>query len=109
MPVSLHTGDQTLVVCITGELDHHAAEVIRRQTDDAIRSTAPELVIFDFSGVSFMDSSGIGLIMGRYRLLQTYGGRILIRGASRPIIRVMKMAGLERLASFERGENSESK
>ena len=104
-----HTKEDTLTVRIRGELDHHAAKTIRRQTDDAIAATSPQILVFDFSDVTFMDSSGIGLIMGRYRLMVQSGGSIVVRGAKRSILRVMKMAGLERLASFEGGSTDESK
>lgn len=108
MGMSIHKGDDTVIIKLSGELDHHMTSGIRNQADEAIKSRSPSTVILDFSDITFMDSSGIGLVMGRYRLLQNTGGKIVIRGASSSIMSVMKMAGLERLAEFERGQTDES-
>ena len=88
------TADET-TVWLTGELDHHAARQLRQQVDLAVERTRPQRL--DFSDVSFMDSSGIGLIMGRYRLMQLEGGTLVVTGASERLRKVMRLAGLDRL------------
>ena len=65
--------DKTLLVEITEEIDHHTTEKIRRKIDDDITRYMPRKVIFDFNKVSFMDSAGIGMIIGRYRMVNMLG------------------------------------
>ena len=62
--------DKLLVVKIIEEIDHHTTEKIRRKIDNEITRYMPRKVIFDFNKVSFMDSAGIGMIIGRYKMLQ---------------------------------------
>ena len=66
----------------------------------------PKLLILDFSGVTFMDSSGIGLVMGRYRLMQELGGELQIARIPRPLRRVMQVAGLSKLTNLDDGGDS---
>ena len=61
----------------------------------------PSMLILDMSGVSFMDSSGIGLVMGRYKAVKAFGGRVEVKNTSSQLKKVMKLAGLDRLASIE--------
>jgi stage II sporulation protein AA (anti-sigma F factor antagonist) len=93
--------DDELTVYLDGELDHHAAKGIREEIDDAINRLGPKELVLDFKDVTFMDSSGIGLVMGRYRAMELGGGTLSVRGTSPQIRKVMKLAGLDRLASFE--------
>ena len=64
--------DKALVIELTEEIDHHTTEKIRRKIDDDITRYMPRKVIFDFNKVSFMDSAGIGMIIGRYKLFKNY-------------------------------------
>ncbi len=86
-----------IAVLLTGELDHHAARDIREQIDGAIDRCRVRRLRLDFSEVGFMDSSGIGLVMGRYRLMKTLGGELQVVGASDRIEKVMRLAGLDKL------------
>lgn len=65
--------DKTLLVEITEEIDHHTTEKMRRKIDDDITRYMPRKVIFDFDKVSFMDSAGIGMIIGRYKMVNMLG------------------------------------
>ena len=65
--------DKTLLVEITEEIDHHSTEKMRRLIDDDITRYMPRKVIFDFNKVSFMDSAGIGMIIGRYKMVNMFG------------------------------------
>ena len=97
--------NRTLTVCISGELDHHAARPLREQIDGITERCNAKKLRLDFEGVPFMDSSGIGLIMGRYRMMQMLGGQLHITGASQRLWSIMKLAGLERLPIvLEEGE-----
>lgn len=101
MPVKIDIGEKELTAHIIGDIDHHSASQIRDEIDLEAEKLHPDMIILDFSDVTFMDSSGIGLVMGRYKAAKAYGGKITVSGASAQIKKVMKLAGLERLASIE--------
>jgi len=101
MRVRLENEKERLTAYLQGELDHHAARSAREEIDANLQRSLPKQLILDFTGVGFMDSSGIGLILGRYKLLRSMGGEILIRGANEPVARVMRLAGVDQLAQIE--------
>ena len=84
----------TLIAELFGELDHHAAEKIRERIDEALDSHGSCSLVFDFSGVTFMDSSGIGMVLGRYRKMSEAGDRIAIVSCSKTIRNILNMAGI---------------
>ena len=86
-----------LTVFLSGELDHHTSRSIREQVDIAITKHRPALLVLDFSRVTFMDSSGIGLIMGRYRLISDFGGDILVANPPEGILKLLKLGSVERI------------
>ena len=96
------TRKNALIVRLTGELDHGAAEEMRGELDGLIARTGTKRLILDLSGLEFMDSSGIGLIIGRYKRLRRRGGTVAVTGVNGRMDRLFKMAGLyqvvERLA-----------
>ena len=92
--------ENCLTIFLPNELDHHNAEEIRRKADRLIEKHHIKCVIFDFTETNFMDSSGIGLIMGRSRLMRECGGNLEIRNPQPYIRRVMKLAGMERLVKI---------
>lgn len=92
------------LVMLGGEIDHHNASGIRMKIDIAIDTHCPAEVYLDFSGVSFMDSSGIGLVMGRYRILREYGGTLYVANCKGSIRKVMQLSGMNRLAKFVDGD-----
>ena len=96
-------GAACLVAKISGELDHHAAERIRKETDNRIIRGRIRKLIFDFSDLSFMDSSGVGLVMGRYKILNELGGTLEVTGLSDNSYKVMRLAGLDRIANIKKG------
>lgn len=100
--MNIKTTGEVLTVYLSGEIDHHSAKGMRNEIDSAIQYGMPSLLILDFSDVSFMDSSGIGLVMGRYRLLQKTGSTLSIVNLPENIYKIMKLAGIERLASLEK-------
>ena len=73
MNVTLESSGNLLIAYLFGEIDHHTAVAVRSQIDSAIQDKLPGHLILDFKNVTFMDSSGIGLVMGRYRLSR-HGG-----------------------------------
>lgn len=100
MEIKLLGEKKALLVKINGELDHHAATPVREAVDSKIRRTNAIHVIFDFSNVSFMDSSGIGMLMGRYKAVKTLGGSIIVFGRSIQIKRIAEMSGLDKIIKF---------
>ena len=101
MSVEIRTSGDTVTAYLSGELDHHSAKEMREAVDEAVELNMPSRLVLDFKGVSFMDSSGIGLVMGRYRTLLKTGAQRYITGTSPQIYKVMKLAGIERLAKLE--------
>lgn len=97
MEIKLISEKKALLVKVTGELDHHVAEKIKTAVDEKIRSTNAVNIIFDFTELSFMDSSGLGVIMGRYKKVRTLGGKILIYGVNAGILRIMEMSGIDKI------------
>lgn len=100
MSAKLEYTRKEIRVYLDGEIDHHSASLIRAGIDDAIILRRPKLLILDFEGVSFMDSSAIGLVMGRYKLMKTHEGKIRIDNLSPSAYKVMKLAGIERLGEI---------
>ena len=87
----------TLTVRLTGELDHSAATSIRQELDALILQTGAKKLVFDLKALDFMDSSGIGLIIGRYKLMAQRGGSVAVRSPGARIDKIFRMAGLYQL------------
>ena len=99
--VEFKTDAESMTAVLKGEIDHHTAKEMREQIDQKIQAVLPRKLYLDFGGVTFMDSSGIGLIMGRYRNMESMGGTVSVQNAGKHLLRVMRLAGLERLVHFE--------
>lgn len=80
-----------------GEIDHHIAPRIRSQIDSCCESRRPARLILDYGGVSFMDSSGIGLVMGRYRSISLLGGTLEVINVPDHLRKIFTLSGLENL------------
>ena len=90
MNVNYNKQDKLLLLEITEEIDHHEVEKLRRKADNEITRYMPRKVIFDFSNVSFMDSAGIGLIIGRYKLINMIGGELKIANVNTQIQKIFE-------------------
>lgn len=86
--------EKTLVLEITEEIDHHGVEKIRRQADEEITRTMPRKLIFDFNKVLFMDSAGIGMLIGRYKMLKMLGGTVEIINLKKNMKKILEMSGV---------------
>ncbi len=104
MAVQLECRERELVARLSGEIDHHTAAALREEIDAAVERQNPKRLCMDFSDVSFMDSSGVGLIMGRYRQMRIIGGDLQVCGAGERVRQMMRMAGLDRLDIWEKEE-----
>lgn len=86
-----------LIANLSGELDHNSAEEVRVKIDDRIDRDNIEKVILNFSGVNFMDSSGIGAVLGRYKKLSNKGGVLCITEPNKNVNRIFELAGLYKI------------
>ncbi len=93
---SIREGD-TITVMLTGELDHCCAQRVRRELDALIADPSVRVLILDLQGLAFMDSSGIGVILGRYRQLRDRGGHVAVIRMNGHIARIFRMSGLDRV------------
>lgn len=96
--------DKLLILKITEEIDHHSCEKIRKRADYEIQVHIPKKVIFDFENVNFMDSSGIGMIIGRYKLASMLGGKTSMINVKPTIKKVFEMSGVLKLIPIEEME-----
>ncbi|MDK2802003.1 MAG: anti-sigma factor antagonist [Oscillospiraceae bacterium] len=97
MGIKIEKIDKHLIAYMDGDIDHHSAKDIREQIDLEIKNHLPSKLILDFKNVSFMDSSGIGLVMGRYKSMKSIDGGIQLKNLSSHISKVMKLAGIEKI------------
>ena len=100
MNVTIENSGNPVIAYLIGEIDHHSAVAVREKIDMAINYIQPTHLIIDFRNVTFMDSSGIGLVMGRYRLLQSMKpqGTLEVRNVTKQTKKIMELAGLGRIA-----------
>ena len=94
MESKYYNEDKLLILKLTEEIDECTVQKIRRKADYEIERYMPRKVIFDFNSVTFMDSAGIGLIIGRYRIANMLGGTIEIANVTDSIKKVLELSGL---------------
>lgn len=88
-----------LIIKVIGDLDQHKAAMVRENADRELGRTGAVNVAFDFENVTFMDSSGIGVIMGRYKTVTALGGRVIIYRASDSVKRLIEMSGINSIVT----------
>ncbi len=86
---------------VYGEIDHHSAKYIREAIDEKIFEFRPLTLFLNLGAVDFMDSSGLGLIMGRYKLVRTYGGTTVIESPSHRVLKIIELARLSRIIKIQ--------
>lgn len=92
--------DHYLMIRLPEEIDHHRSAEISRKADHMILDNNVAHVVFDFSDTKFMDSSGIGVLAGRYRKISCFGGKVYIIHADSRIRKILKMSGLMNLVEI---------
>lgn len=102
-----HFADGILSVRLKGEIDHHSAVSIRTALDEEIARLCPRKTVLDLSDIEFMDSSGLGLIMGRYSLMQKLGGILTLKNPNERIVKIFELAGLGRMIRIETDREEE--
>ena len=94
MEIDYNSIDSLLKLKLTEEIDHYTTEKIRRRADYEIQRYMPKKVVFDFSNVSFMDSSGLGMVVGRYKLATMLGGKLEMENVRPNLQKIFKMSGI---------------
>lgn len=106
--VEFDFSENILRIIIKGDIDHHSAKRIRESIDNQIISKKPLIIILELNCVEFMDSSGLGLILGRYTLACEIGAKIILYKPSRRIRKILELAGIERIIEIEGDGNNEA-
>ena len=97
MEAEFYDKDKLLVLKITSEIDDHNVQEIRRKADYEMERYMPKRVVFDFDSVTFMDSSGIGLVIGRYKFANMIGAKLGVSNLSGSLRRIFDMSGVSKL------------
>lgn len=100
--------NKILTLKIIGDIDHHSAKSVREYADLLIFEKKPLLILLDLSSVEFMDSSGLGLILGRYTIAQDLGAEFKIIKPAPSVSKILELAGIERLMKIEGGYKNEA-
>ena len=95
--VTFQKEGEILYVCIDGDIDHHSAKYIRETIDKEIFLTRPRVMILELSEVDFMDSSGLGLILGRYTRMREIGGLLKLSNPTPQTVKILALAGVDKL------------
>lgn len=101
MSVKISSTPVRVTIELSGEIDHHNAAALRLEADEAIQMHLSPNVRIDFGNVTFMDSSGIGFVLGRYRIVDSYGGNVEVVNLSKRLYSMMKLAGLEKIVKLK--------
>jgi len=97
LQVSSRKTKHTLVVKVEGELDHHTADTVRERLDSILEDPSIKYIVFDLSQLKFMDSSGIGVFIGRYKVVSQRGGTVSVAHVTPQINKVLEVSGLYRI------------
>ena len=97
MNIEFSNEKDALIMKIDGEIDHRYAISIRNEADRKIVTYPDKRLIMDLSGVTFVDSSVIGVIIGRYKLVKSFGGSVLIVASDKAVVRLLDMAGIRKI------------
>lgn len=101
MKCRMNVSENMLTAYLDGEIDHHSVKPVREEIDNTIDRLQPKALALDFSGVTFMDSSGIGLVMGRYRKIAPYNAQLYVFNPPPSIAKVMRLSGIDKIAKIE--------
>ncbi len=109
MGVEIISNPLSVSALLSGEIDHHTAAAMRADIDAAAAAQQPKILRLDFADVTFMDSSAVGLVMGRYRLLQGWQGKLEVTNLSERNYKMMRLAGMQALCTLSKKRNKEDK
>ncbi|NLL30959.1 MAG: anti-sigma F factor antagonist [Clostridiales bacterium] len=100
MYLKFDKNEDKLIVTLMGELDHHSAEEVRVKIDDRIDRDNIKKVILNFKGVTFMDSSGIGVVIGRYKKMQNRDGKLCVAEINKSVGKVFEISGIYKIINI---------
>lgn len=100
MSLSFSLEDNVLIAEISGDIDHHSAKTLRDEIDKACDKYLPDTLCIDLNSVGFMDSSGIGLVLGRYQYMQKKGKKTVAVVPEGKIKRILVMAATDKFVRF---------
>ena len=109
MEIQAKSVDRRSLLRFSGELAHHGAKTAIRELEEAVESALPLQLVLDFGGVTFMDSSGIAVLLRARRSVQNLGGSVVVCRVPRQAKRVMDAAGLDRLMTIQAGGTDDEK
>jgi len=94
--------ENNLLFQLYGEIDHHSAKNLREEIDQLILAHRPSEVIFSLCDIDFMDSAGLGLILGRYTKIKEIGAKLILENPTEQIDKILKLAGIEKMIQIRR-------
>jgi len=109
MEIQAKSEDRNLLLKFSGELDHHGAKDAIRELEEAVDAALPKKLVLDYSGVTFMDSSGIALLLRAQRRMQNLGGTMLVCRVPQQAKRVLDAAGIDRFIKIQAGGTDDEK
>lgn len=108
MNVNFKEKDKLLIFELTEEIDHHESEKMRRKMDYEIQRYMPKRVLFDFNSVTFMDSAGIGMLIGRYKIARMFGATVELINVKQSIKKIFEMCGVLKIIPIAQNVESAS-
>lgn len=106
LQVEMVRNRETLIVRLSGELDHHTADEVRMRMDEELARGGCRHLVLSLKSLQFMDSSGLGVILGRYKLIKHKGGRMALCDVNPSVYRLFEMSGLFKIMSIYENENT---
>lgn len=106
LQVEMVRNRETLIVRLSGELDHHTADEVRMRMDEELARGGCRHLVLSLKSLQFMDSSGLGVILGRYKLIKHKGGRMVLCDVNPSVYRLFEMSGLFKIMSIYENENT---
>lgn len=104
LQVEMEHGSKALIVRLKGELDHHTAEAVKARMEDAINRGGASHVVVNMRDLKFMDSSGLGVILGRYKQVMGKGGKMVLCEVGPSVYRLFEMSGLFKILAVKENE-----
>jgi stage II sporulation protein AA (anti-sigma F factor antagonist) len=104
LQIELEQGRKALIVRLSGELDHHTADKVRSRMESAIEQVERPHVILSLRNLTFMDSSGLGVVLGRYKQITAKGGKMVVCDVNPAVYRLFEMSGLFKIVSVQENE-----
>jgi stage II sporulation protein AA (anti-sigma F factor antagonist) len=106
LQIEFEQGRRALIVRLKGELDHHTADAVKARMEEAISKEETRHVILSLKDLSFMDSSGLGVILGRYKQITGKGGKMVVCDVTPTVYRLFELSGLFKIVSIQDNERS---